>query len=236
MYEVDYEQEIVKYLPFVKRVANKIDIKSAEYDKDDLFNIGVIGLMDALKKFDPSKKVSFESYAYMRIRGEIIDEVRRNSPMSRSRMTNLDNFYKTKEKIETKMMTSATDKEICQSMGIDSKQLSKIHETVHYLANISLDDTLFTSHGESLELKEVVEDKTVTLMDELLVDEEKKKALRLAVEKLPERDQIILNLYYVEELTLKEIASILDISVPRVSQIHGKVLIKLKKLIEGELE
>lgn len=236
MYEVDYEQEIVKYLPFVKRVANKIDIKSAEYDKDDLFNIGVIGLMDALKKFDPSKKVSFESYAYMRIRGEIIDEVRRNSPMSRSRMTNLDNFYKTKEKIETKKMTSATDKEICQSMGINSKQLSKIHETVHYLANISLDDTLFTSHGESLELKEVVEDKKVTLMDELLVDEEKKKALRLAVEKLPERDQIILNLYYVEELTLKEIASVLDISVPRVSQIHGKVLIKLKKLIEDELE
>ena len=97
MYEVDYEKEVVKYLPFVKRVVSRIDIKSAEYDKDDLFNIGVIGLMDALKKYDPSKKVSFETYAYTRIRGTIYDEVRKTSPMSRSRMTNLDNYYKAKE-------------------------------------------------------------------------------------------------------------------------------------------
>ncbi len=77
MYEVDYEQEIVKHLPFVRRVVNRIDIKSTEYDKDDLFNIGVIGLMDALKKYDASKKVTFESYAYIRVKGAIIDEVRK---------------------------------------------------------------------------------------------------------------------------------------------------------------
>lgn len=235
MYEVDYEQEIVKYLPFVRRVVNRIEIKSTDYDKDDLFNIGVIGLMDALKKFDVTKKVSFESYAYIRIRGAIIDEIRKTSRVSRTRMGHLDQFYKAKEKIERKKMTSATDKEICEELGIDGKQLSKIHETVHYLANISLEDTIFTSQGESLELKDVVEDTQMIPFDELLLDDEKKKALRTCVDKLSEREQIILNLYYVEELTLKEIAEVLEVSIPRVSQLHGKILIKLKKMIEEEL-
>lgn len=236
MYEVDYEHEIVKYLPFVKRVVSRIEIKSTDYDKDDLFNIGVIGLMDALKKFDVSKKVSFESYAYIRIRGAIIDEIRKTSRVSRTRMGHLDKFYKAKEKIETENMTEASDLQICEELGINSKQLSKIHETVHYLANISLEDTIFTTQGESLELKDIVEDTHTIPIDEILLDDEKKLALRKSVERLPEREQIILNLYYVEELTLKEIAEVLDISIPRVSQLHGKILIKLKKLIEEELE
>ncbi|MFW8051978.1 sigma-70 family RNA polymerase sigma factor [Vagococcus fluvialis] len=236
MYEVDYEQEIVKHLPFVRRVVNRIDIKSTEYDKDDLFNIGVIGLMDALKKYDASKKVTFESYAYIRVKGAIIDEVRKTSRMSRTRMSHLDSYYKAKEKIEREKMCEATDQEICKELEINSKQLAKIHETVHYLANLSLDDTIFTNHGETMELKDLVEDTSKVPIDQLLEDDEKRAALRRSVEKLPERDQIVLNLYYVEELTLKEIADILDISVPRVSQIHGKTLIKLKKLIEDDLE
>lgn len=235
MYEVDYEAEIVKHLPFVRRVVNRIDIKSAEYDKDDLFNIGVIGLMDALKKFDVNKKVSFESYAYIRIRGAVIDEIRKTSRVSRSRMGHLDSFYKAKEKIERKKMTTATDKEICEELNINAKQLSKIHETIHYLANISLDDTIFTTQGETLELKDMIEDPSSIPIDKMMVDAEKKQALRNSVAKLNEREQIILNLYYEEELTLKEIAEILEISIPRVSQLHGKTLIKLKKMVEEDL-
>lgn len=235
MYEIDYEQEIVKYLPFVERVVNRIDIKNREYDKDDLFNIGVIGLMDALKKFDVTKKVPFESYAYIRIRGAIIDEVRKTSRVSRTRMTNLDEFYRAKEAVEKRKMSAASDQEICDELGITSKQLSKIHETVHYLANISLEDTIFNNQGEVLELKDVIEDDQMIPFDELLLDEERKVALSEAVKQLAEREQIILNLYYVEEMTLKEIAEILEISIPRVSQLHGKILLKLKTLIEGEL-
>ncbi len=151
-------------------------------------------------------------------------------------MSHLDSYYKAKEKIEREKMCEATDQEICKELEINSKQLAKIHETVHYLANLSLDDTIFTNHGETMELKDLVEDTSKVPIDQLLEDDEKRAALRRSVEKLPERDQIVLNLYYVEELTLKEIADILDISVPRVSQIHGKTLIKLKKLIEDDLE
>ena len=83
MYEVDREQEILKYLPLVERVVNRISIKNTEYEYDDLYNIGVIGLIDAMQKFDSSKKVPFENYAAIRIRGAIIDEVRRHSKISR---------------------------------------------------------------------------------------------------------------------------------------------------------
>lgn len=236
LYQADYEEEIVKYLPFVKRVVSRIEIRSTDYDRDDLFNIGVIGLMDALKKYDVSKNANFESYAYIRIRGAVIDEIRKTSRVSRTRMEALDAFYKAKEKLERDKMKSATDQEICDELGINKKQLSKIHETVHYLANISLENTIFTSTGESLELKDTIEDKETIPFDLMMLEDEKKDALIKCIDKLAERERIILNLYYVEELTLKEIAEVLDISIPRVSQIHGKVLIKLKKLIEEELK
>ncbi|MGY3746477.1 sigma-70 family RNA polymerase sigma factor [Vagococcus salmoninarum] len=235
MYEIDLETEIVKYLPLVEKVVNRIGIKNREYDNDDLFNIGVIGLMDALNKFDASKKVPFESYAYIRIRGTIIDEVRRTSRVSRTRMENLNEFYRAKEKIEKSKMSEASDQEICEELGITAKNLATIHETVHYLANISLEDTIFSSVGETLELKDIIEDEKMIPFDDLLLDEERKVALSQAVLKPGSREQIILNLYYVEELTLKEIAEVLDVSIPRVSQLHGKILVKLKLLIEGEL-
>lgn len=236
MYGLDYEKEIVKYLPLVRKVANRIEVKSYDYDKDDLYNIGVIGLMDAIKKFDHSKKVPFESYAYIRIRGAIIDEVRKTSRVSRNRMTNLNDYYRAKERLEKANLASPTEEEICEELKITPKELSKIHETVHYLANISLEDTLFNEDGDTLELKDVVVDEQIIPFDESLLNTEKKIALQQAISQLVEREQIILNLYYVEELTLKEIAEVLDISVPRVSQLHGKILIKLKTLIEGELQ
>ena len=236
MYGLDYEKEIVKYLPLVKKVANRIEVKSYDYDKDDLYNIGVIGLMDAIKKFDRKKQVPFESYAYIRIRGAIIDEVRKTSRVSRSRMTNLNDYYRAKERLEKINLSSPTEKEICQELNIDEKELAKIHETVHYLANISLEDTLFNEDGDALELKDIVVDEQIMPFDDSLLNTEKKTALHFAISQLAEREQIILNLYYIEELTLKEIAEVLDVSVPRVSQLHGKILIKLKTLIEGELK
>lgn len=94
MYEVDREAEIIKYLPLVERVVQRMSIKTTDYEQGDLFNIGVIGLMDALNKFDPTKKVPFESYAVLRIKGAIIDEVRKHAKISRYKWRQLTNFIK----------------------------------------------------------------------------------------------------------------------------------------------
>lgn len=236
MYKVDLEEKVLKYLPLVKRVVNKIGINNIEYTKDDLISIGVIGLMDAINKFDITRQVPFEAYATFRIRGAIIDEVRKHAKISRNKMTLLNEFYKTKNDLSTNFERDPTDNEIATKMNISLVQLNEIYDSMHFLSSLSLDNTLFTTNeDDGLTLKDIIIDQTLVDGQEMLEDEEKKDAMIKSIAKLPNRDQIILNLYYVENLTLKEIAEVLDISTARVSQLHGKIVLKLKILIEEEL-
>lgn len=233
-YESEADQAILQYLPLVKKAAKKVKVKSRDYEEDDLVNMGVIGLMDALEKYDESKKIPFEHYAYVRIKGAIIDEVRKTSPVPRSRMNRLNDYYKAKEKLEKERMQTPTEAEICAELGIDDKQLKAIHETVHKLASVSLDEVLFDDEAGSSSRLDFLEDDQSIGVEETLLEKEQQELLTKGVQLLTEREQAILQLYYVEELPLKEIAYIYDISIPRVSQIHGKMLIKLREFIQKE--
>lgn len=235
-YENDREKEIMKYLPLVEKVVNGLKIKRSEYDRSDLYNIGVIGLMDALEKFDKSKKVPFEGYAYIRIKGTIIDEVRKTGPVSRTRLTRLNEYYRAKEKLEKLKMRTPTELEICQELDINEKQLSKIHETVHQLASVSLEKAMFSDDGNENELINFLEDKQVKDTEDVLTNKERQGLLTEHIAQLAKREQMILNMYYVDELSLKEIAYVFDISVPRVSQIHGKTIMKLRELMRREYD
>jgi RNA polymerase sigma factor for flagellar operon FliA len=235
MYAVNMEDEIIKYLPLVERVVNRIGIKSQEYEKGDLFNIGVIGLMDALHKFDASKKVPFESYAAIRIRGAIIDEVRKNAKLSRYKMARVNAYYQVKQRLEQELKREVTDNEICKELEIDSKQLGEIFDSIHYLASMSFEDTLFNQEDEGIELKDTIKDTSIVSAEEQMLEVEHKQALQVGIQKLTEREQLLLSLYYKEELTLREIAEVLDVSIARVSQIHGKTISKLKQIIQEEM-
>jgi RNA polymerase sigma factor for flagellar operon FliA len=136
--------------------------------------------------------------------------------------------------LEQSLKREATDTEICKQLGINKSQLADIYESLHYLASVSLEDTLFAYQEEGMTLKDMVRDPAENVED-TLVAEEKRTALVACIKKLGEREQLILSLYYTEELTLKEIAEILEVSIPRVSQIHGKTIAKLRTLIEEEL-
>lgn len=234
MYEVARENEILKYLPLVERVVNRISIKSAEYDRGDLTNIGVIGLMDALNKYDPQKKVPFESYAMIRIKGAILDEVRKNAKISRYKMKTVNDFYKAKATLEQELKREATDLEICNIMQISEQQLGEIYDSIHYLASVSLEDTLFSNEQEGMTVQDTIQDQSMTNAEEAILQEEQQAILEKHVASLSEREQLILSLYYREELTLREIAEVLDISIARVSQLHGKIIGKLKERIQEE--
>lgn len=227
----DNESLIIKYLPLVKRLVSKMD-SGYNYDLDDLINIGVIGLMDAINKYDKDKNVPFEAYATLRIRGAVLDELRRAGPVSRDRIYKLNRYYDAKKELENRNFRNPEEDEICEELGIDRKELSKIHETVHCLSNISLESIIFTSENNDIYLKDVIEDDKMESPEDVLLKNERKQMLKDAISKLGEREQLILNLYYVEELSLKEIAYILDISTPRVSQINGKILLKLRDMLE----
>ncbi|OLS03753.1 sigma-70 family RNA polymerase sigma factor [Tissierella creatinophila] len=230
--EEDLDNLIIEYLPLVKKIVGKIDTRNREYDEDDLFSIGVIGLIDALKRFDDKKGAAFETYANIRVRGAIIDELRKLGRVSRNRMDKLNSYYREKEFLENSMMRTPTEKEICESMGLDKKELFEIHETVNDLSYISLESVLFPKDDGDFGIIDLLEDKDALSPQEELIKDEQTHLLELAIESLDEREKIILNLYYVEELTLKEIGYILDISIPRVSQIHSKILLNLRQKIE----
>ena len=235
MYGTTREEEILKYLPLVDRVVSRISVKSSDYDKSDLVNIGIIGLMDALRKYDASKKVPFESYAIIRIKGAILDEVRKNSKISRYKMKNVNDFYKARNDLQQSLKREVTDKEICDYLNINEQQLANIYDSLHYLASVSLEEMLFSSEYDGVELKDTIQDESMDNALDILVKDEQQGALEKAIAILSERDQLILSLYYKEELTLKEISEVLDISIARVSQLHGKIISKLRESIQEEL-
>ena len=227
---------IIKYLPLVKKVIARIEVKNNINDQDDLLSIGVLGLMDAIDRYDKSKNVPFEAYASMRIKGTVLDELRKTGVVSRDKIDKLNQYYSAKETLENKLNRTPSESEIAKELGIGNKQLSKIHETVHYLSSYSLESTLLTYDGCNYSLIDIVNDEKSKTPEEIVIKQEQRQVLSKAIDVLNEREKIILNLYYVEELSLREIAYILDISIPRVSQIHGKILIKLKDRIKSIME
>ena len=226
---------IIKHLPLVKKVVGRIETNNNMFESDDLVSIGVIGLMDAIEKYDYSKNVPFEAYATLRIRGTVIDELRRSGRVSRDKIDKLNRYYEAKEKLENEMMKTPDEIEVCNELGLNDVQLAKIHETIHYLSSYSLESTLFTKDGDDFSLMDTIKDESIISSDDKLINDEKSQALIKAIDRLKERERIILSLYYVEELSLKEIAYTLNISIPRVSQVHGKVLSKLRTSIEDIL-
>jgi RNA polymerase sigma factor FliA len=226
------ENQIVDYLPLVKRVVSRMDCKDPAMDGEDLFSIGVMGLMEALERYDESKNIPFEAYATIRIKGAVMDELRRVGRVSRDRMDRLNGYYRAKEDLEKQFLRSPMEKEIQERLGLDEKELEKIHETVHLLASVSLEATLCNDDGEGFALVDSLKDPSEKTPETSLLEEEEKSHLSQAVAMLDVREQTILQLYYVEELNLKEIAYVLEISIPRVSQLHGRCILRLRENLQ----
>ncbi len=223
------ENQLLDYLPLVEDVVDKIKINTRQgMDRDDYISLGVIGLIDAFNKFDQSKNVPFKHYAKWRIKGAIYDELRKNGTVSRSKIDKLNKVYKAKQLLQQQLQKEPSDEEVCVFLGITMEELSDSYVVAHFLSTTFLDETLFSSDQEEFVLLDFIEnDKSPNPVLEV-ENEEKSNALVKAIDLLSEREKIILNLYYYEELHLKEIAEVLDVSISRVSQIHGKLLMKLR--------
>ena len=147
----------------------------------------------------------------------------------------MNDFYKARNDLQQSLKREVTDKEICDYLNINEQQLANIYDSLHYLASVSLEEMLFSSEDDGVELKDTIQDESMDNALDILVKDEQQGALEKAIAILSERDQLILSLYYKEELTLKEISEVLDISIARVSQLHGKIISKLRESIQEEL-
>ncbi|MCX7904264.1 MAG: FliA/WhiG family RNA polymerase sigma factor [Caloramator sp.] len=224
------EEMILRYLPYVKYIASRlVSGKPPGVEFEDLVSYGIIGLIDAIEKFDPTKGIKFETYATLRIKGAIIDELRKISWIPKSAVTKLSLLNQAREELESSLNREPTDKELADKLSISEEELKTIESYVNYVSLVSLEEIFFKSDEEDMQVKDFVEDTNSPHPEIIIEKEERFKILQEAISMLPEKDKLILNLYYYEKLTLKEIGRILEISESRVSQLHSRAIIRLRE-------
>lgn len=227
------EQLVKKYIPLVKYIASRVIVGKSKYiEYDDLLGYGMIGLMDAINKYDASKGMKFSTYASIRIKGSMIDEIRRNSPISKGAMDKLNSYNEAIEVLQNKLMREPTDAEIAQQLGLSLSEVADIENNINYISQTSLEDILF-SEDDEMEVKSTIEDKNSPSPEKTLEEKEELEFLTKAIETLKEKDRLVLSLYYYERLTLKDIGKVLDVSESRVCQLHSRAIVHLRKALQN---
>ena len=219
------EQLILEYAPLVKLVAGRLSMYlgyNVEYE--DLCSYGIFGLIDAIDKFDALKEVKFETYASLRIRGSILDQIRKMDWIPRTirqRQRQIDAVMK---EIEAAKGRPATDEEIAAGLGISQDEYVEMQSQMKVTGVVSLDE--FVESGSEIPTDQ--NQSRFQTPEEALDKAELKEKLIEALQLLTEKEQKVVTLYYYEDLNLKEIANILEVSESRVSQLHTKALQKMK--------
>ena len=220
---------IVEYAPLVKVVAGRLCMylgSNVEYD--DLVGFGVFGLIDAIEKFDTRKNIKFETYASLRIRGEIIDQIRKSDWIPRTIRQKQKQLDAVMKDIEAKKGRQATDEEIAEALGISPDELVNWQAQMNLTNVVSLDE--FVDAG--MEISDANSyNRRYTSPEENMERSELKSMLEEAIDQLTEKERSVILFYYYEELTVKEIAQVMEVTESRVSQLHTKALQKMKKVM-----
>ncbi|MDE7431293.1 MAG: FliA/WhiG family RNA polymerase sigma factor [Lachnospiraceae bacterium] len=225
---------ILEYAPLVKIVAGRLNMYlgyNVEYD--DLVGYGIFGLIDAIDKFDYGKGVKFETYASLRIRGAILDQIRKMDWIPRSLRQKQKKIEAAISKIENEYGRTATDEEIAKEIGIDTDELQNWQGQAKITNIVSLDEFIEAS-GE----KEsgFVKTNSFEQPENVVIKNELKQQLADALTTLTEKERKVILLYYYEELTLKEISIVLEVSESRVSQLHTKALQKMRAKLGDSID
>lgn len=223
------EEVVKKYIPLVKYIASRVIVGKSKYIQyEDLVSYGMIGLMDAFTKFDDKKGMKFSTYASIRIKGSMIDEIRKISPISKGAMDKLNNYNQTVDFLQKKYLREPTSEEIAKELGIKIEEIGEIENYINYISVVSLEDMIFTE-DDDIPLMGTIEDKKSPSPESSLEEKEQLEYLEQAINMLNEKDKTILSLYYYEGLTLKEIGVVLSITESRVCQIHSRAIVHLRK-------
>ncbi|HYJ33120.1 MAG TPA: FliA/WhiG family RNA polymerase sigma factor [Candidatus Binatia bacterium] len=224
------EIALSKYAPLVKYVVDRLALhlpKSVE--RDDLTSAAIIGLFDALEKFDASKGTKFETYAIWRIRGAILDELRSLDWASRSIRRKARTVEEAARELGQKLGRAATEEEVADALNLSPVELSRLMDEVHGTALLSLSKAVSTEDDQDyIQLEDIVDDPAQADALEVIESEQAREVLLETIDGLPEQQRLVVALYYYEEMTLKEIGEALHISESRVSQIHTRAVKTLK--------
>jgi RNA polymerase sigma factor FliA len=233
------DQLIVHYSPLVKYVAGRVAVGLPQnVDQGDLVSYGIFGLIDAIEKFDLDRGFKFETYAISRIKGAIIDELRSIDWVPRSVRSKARSLEKAYGKLESELHRTPTDAELADELGMTDSQLQSTFSQISFIGLVALDEMLGGERtgGDSMTLGDTIADSRDGPMAAYEV-EEMRQILAQAINDMPEREKIVLTLYYYEGLTLAEIGEVLGVTESRVCQIHTKSVIHLRaKIAASERE
>jgi len=223
---------IIQYISLVKYVVGRIRVNlPSSIATDDLAGYGVEGLIDAINKYRLDKGAKFETYALTRIRGAIIDRVRSQDWVPRAVKQKLKEVQKATQELSAKLGRAPVTEEIAAYLEISSDKVREIVADAHKTSVMSLQEKKDLSNSDSTELIDTIQDKNASTPLDQLEQKDSKKELERALSRLPERERVILALYYHENMTMKEIGESIDVSESRVCQIHAQAIMKLRNLL-----
>lgn len=228
------EKSIIEYAYLVKHISARFAMRlPSSVFFNELVSAGSLGLIDAVDKFDPSKHVSLKTYAQYRIKGAILDELRNMDTYSRSMRKKIQDITKAVKTIEDQKHSTATDEEICSELGVSLDTYYDMLTNIHGASVLSLDEFIKTKKNDTYSqtrfqsgIKE--EENPADCFDR----EELKSVLAQTIKTLTQKEQMVVSLYYYDELTLKEIGEVLTLTESRICQIHTAILVKMKARLQ----
>ncbi|KAB2337534.1 FliA/WhiG family RNA polymerase sigma factor [Cytobacillus depressus] len=221
---------VKKYLPLVSYHVQRISVNLPKnVSRDDLRSLGMLGLYDALEKFDPNRDLKFDTYASFRIRGAILDGLRKEDWLPRNTREKAKKIEATMEKLEQRLMRNATIEEIATELNMSVEEVQSVSNE-HFFANIlSIDEKLNDKEDEGH--THMIKDDKADIPEAKILKDEMIRELGEMISLLNEKEQLVISLFYKDELTLTEIGQVMSLSTSRISQIHSKAIFKLRNAL-----
>ncbi len=227
----DRNKLVEEFLPLVRHVLGRLPITLPAFmDREDLFEVGVLGLMNAARSYDSSKGAQFKTHAYVNIRGAILDELRRYDMVPRSRRDRMKLFHRSSEDLEEQLGRPATPDEIATAMGLSIEQVDDLLVHMQGASMLSIDDA-DAGDGEGPSLGAALACMVTPTPADEAESRELKARMAEEIQNLPQNERRVIVLYYAEGLLLKEIGEVLGVSESRISQIHGRAIYRLNKAL-----
>lgn len=226
------DEYILENMNLVRYMASKYFTKNSGIEYEDLVSYGTMGLIEAANTYSEDRNCKFSTYASLKIRGAIIDEIRKHSPISRKDVSKVNEYNFAVENLQNKLLREPKTDEIAEYLNISNNEVNKIENTINLMSTTSLDTVIFQGSNEVSVIDTIKEDNSLS-PESIIEEKEKLEILAKAIDMLKEKDKLVLSLYYYEELTLKEIGHILEVSESRVSQLHSRAIVNLRNTIKN---
>ncbi len=231
------DEVIIEYAPLIRYIAQKISARlPSNIELDDLMSCGVIGLMDAIDKYDPTRDNKFKTYAEFRIRGAILDELRAQDWIPRSVREKAKLIEKAYQKLEAELGRPARDEEMCEELKIDQNEFHDLLNKAKSVSLLNIDDFASFNQGDKKLLMGLLEHRNSSNPFVAVNFKKSRERIKESIKSLPKRQRLVLSLYYYEDLNLKEIGQVLDVTESRVSQLHTQAIIKLRTTLKDEFD